>query len=83
MKILKFEASWCGPCEQLSKIIGSLGDLVKIPIDVIDVDDDRHAAIERGVRGVPTLILLNDDGEELKRHVGTMSSADFLEFAKV
>ena len=34
------------------------------------------------VRSVPTMILLNDAGAEIKRKVGSMSEAELLEFLK-
>jgi thioredoxin 1 len=40
-----------------------------IPIEVIDIDDNQDTAIEFGVRGVPTLVML-DGNTEMKRLVG-------------
>jgi len=35
-KILRFTASWCGPCKTLAKTLESVE--TNIPIEVIDVD---------------------------------------------
>ena len=40
-----------------------------IPIEVIDIDENTDAAIEFGVRSVPTLVML-DENTEVKRIVG-------------
>ena len=40
-----------------------------IPIEVIDIDENTDAAIEFGVRSVPTLVML-DGNTEMKRMVG-------------
>jgi len=45
-------------------------------IEVIDIDENRELAIQYGVRGVPTLVMLKDD-IETKRIVG-MQTEGFL-----
>ena len=45
-----------------------------IPIEEVDIDEDRDLAQRYRVRGVPTLIML-EDGIEVKRQVGMMSKA--------
>jgi thioredoxin-like negative regulator of GroEL len=40
-----------------------------IPIEVIDIDAEQSTAIDYGVRGVPTLVML-DENIEVKRRVG-------------
>jgi thioredoxin-like negative regulator of GroEL len=46
------------------------------PIEVIDIDESSGLAIQYGVRGVPTLVMLQDD-VETKRIVG-MQTEGFL-----
>jgi len=67
-KILRFTASWCGPCKTLAKTLESVE--TKIPIEVIDVDVHNDIAAEYGIRGVPTLVML-EDNIEIKRMSGT------------
>jgi len=69
-KILRFTASWCGPCKMLTKNLESVN--TNIPIEVIDIDEKDDLAIEYGVRGVPTLIML-EENVEVKRQVGMTS----------
>ena len=40
-----------------------------LPIEVIDIDENQEVAINYGVRGVPTLVML-DENIEVKRMVG-------------
>lgn len=82
MKLLKFEASWCGPCRMQSSVIKSLGDKFTIPVEIIDIDEDMAAARIYGVRSVPTLILLDETGEEIKRNVGALREKELLQFIK-
>ena len=81
MKLLKFEASWCGPCKALTKLMESTQ--LPVPIEVIDVDESAAVAAQYGIRSVPTLILVDDAGAEVKRKVGMMSSDDLTTFATV
>lgn len=81
MKVLKFSATWCGPCKSLGNIIEKYykGDVV---VENVDIDEAQDMAIKYGVRGVPTCILLNDAGEEVSRKVGTMMIDEFEKFVK-
>ena len=66
-RVIRFTASWCGPCKMLAKNLESIN--TTLPIEVIDIDENTDAAIEFGVRGVPTLVML-DGNTEMKRLVG-------------
>lgn len=69
MKILKFSASWCGPCKQLAFMLASLGDL-GVPVQEVDVDENAELTAQYEIRGVPTMVLLDDEDKELGRLVG-------------
>lgn len=80
MKILKFAAEWCGPCKMLSKALEDYkGD---VQIEEIDIDENQELAIKFGVRGVPTCILVDENGGEIRRKSGMMMLNDFEEFIK-
>ena len=71
MKVIKFSASWCGPCKMLAR---NLEDITtNIPIENVDIDENQDAAMEYGVRGVPTMIMLDENNTEIKRMVGLQS----------
>ena len=80
MKLLKFAASWCGPCQGLSMTIKSLGDKITLPIQEIDIDKESELSIHYGVRSVPTLIIVDDAGTVIKRSVGALTGDKLLEF---
>ena len=69
-RVLRFTASWCGPCKTLAKNLESIN--TQVPIEVIDIDENTDTAVEYGVRGVPTLVML-DANTEVKRLVGMKS----------
>ena len=69
-RILRFTASWCGPCKMLAKNLESVN--ANIPIEVVDIDVHNEIAMDYGIRSVPTLVML-DENTEIKRIVGMQS----------
>lgn len=72
MKLLKFSASWCQPCKALSTMLANT--TLPFEIEEIDVDENHDLPAKFMVRGVPTLIAVDDDGVEVDRLVGSISS---------
>ena len=66
-KVLRFTASWCGPCKMLAKTLEQIE--TDVPIEVIDIDVNPELATEFGIRGVPTLVMM-EDNVATKRIVG-------------
>ena len=78
--LLKFSASiWCKPCKELDKIILAT-DLGDIDYNEVNVDEDPSLVKYWNVRGVPTLLLLDENKEELKRHTGLLSPVGLQNF---
>ena len=82
MKLLKFYADWCGPCKALTRIIEIAGEKVTIPVENVNIDENIFLAQEFKVRSVPTMILVDDTENEIKRHVGLVNEEKLLEFLK-
>lgn len=80
MKILRFTASWCGPCKSLAMNLEEAN--LQIPIEVVDIDIHSDVAVEYGVRGVPTLVML-DENIEVKRLVGSKTVKELKEWVTV
>ena len=80
MKLLKFYAPWCAPCAGLTMVINGAADKITMPIEEVNIDEDLDKAIQYGVRSVPTLVIVNDNGDEIKKNVGALNEAQLLEF---
>lgn len=78
-KILRFTASWCGPCKMLAKTLEDID--LGLPIEVVDIDENGALAQQYGVRGVPTLVMVEGD-KEVKRQVGLASASQLQDWAK-
>jgi len=50
-----------------------------LPIEVVDIDKDSNTAIEYGIRGVPTMVMV-EDGTVLKRLVGMQNTKQLQEW---
>ena len=69
-KVIRFTASWCAPCKALASILEEVK--TDLPIEVVDIDENKELAIQYRVRSVPTLILV-DENKELKRMTGVQA----------
>jgi hypothetical protein len=70
MKLIKFTQTTCQPCKILNQMLGMMGG---------SVDEERlldtpellaEAEKEHNVMSTPTLLLLDDEGNEVARTVG-------------
>ena len=73
--LVKFGAVWCAPCRAMAPILESIASSWEGDIDLweLDVDDDPETANKWTVRSIPTLVLIDADGEELARMVGAQT----------
>lgn len=80
MKVLKFMAPWCGPCQGLSMVIKGAGDKITVPVEEVNIDENVFMATNFQVRSVPTMILVDKDEKEIKRKVGMMQESELIEW---
>ena len=77
-RIIRFTASWCGPCKALAKNLEVAN--LELPIEVIDIDVHDEMAVEYGIRSVPTLVMM-DGNIEVKRMTGSKTVNELQEWA--
>lgn len=66
MKLIKFEQPNCNPCALVSNYL----DSKSVTYERINVVDDPEKASSFGIMGVPVTILLDDNGNEVRRVIG-------------
>ncbi len=77
MKYLYFSAPWCGPCKAFGPIMEDIAK--EIPVQKVNIDDENDLAMQYSVRSVPTIVLVNENGKELSRHIGIQQKSMILE----
>ena len=80
-KVIKFYATWCGPC----KVYGKTWDKViptyedQIDVENVDIDKDTSGlAAKYKIGSVPTTVLIREDGSTVKK-TGRLSKDELTE----
>ena len=79
--LLKYEAPWCAGCKVLTNLLKDvdLSGIEVVPIN-IDVDKEQALAKDFNVRSIPTLVLLDSTGEEIRRSTGALTKDQLMKF---
>lgn len=72
MKILKFYSPCCGQCKVVAKEFKD--HPIDAPVEDIDVMENPEVADKYNVKGLPTILLLNDKEEVLETWRGIVKS---------
>lgn len=81
MRLIKFSMTTCGPCRALAQVLHQ----VELPCELVEVDCEiePETAAEYGVFQVPTLVLVDEAGREVKRQTGFMAKPQLEMWVKV
>ena len=80
MKLILFTGSWCIPCQQMKPLVKEIAEQYGCNLELVDVEYQADKANRMMVRGVPTLIKFDDNGDEVGRVSGAMGKDQVIDF---
>ncbi|MCI2284731.1 thioredoxin [Colwellia sp. MSW7] len=80
--LVDFYAPWCGPCKMIAPIVEQIAEENKaVKVVKINADESQELMAKFGIRGIPTLLLMNE-GEIIATQVGTASVSQIKAFVE-
>jgi len=80
-KIIKFSTKTCSPCISLKPIFDKVSiENNDVLFESIDCHENPEITQKYGIRGVPCLVLLDEQGNEIKRNVGFINEEQLNKF---
>lgn len=73
-QFIYFSAPWCGPCRMFGPVMDRVA-ASGIPVQKVNVDENKELAMQYGVMSVPTTVLV-ENGQVVTRFVGTKSEVE-------
>lgn len=78
--LIDFYAPWCAPCKMLAPVIEQIAqENTDIKVIKINADNSQELMAKFGIRGIPTLLLMNN-GELVATQVGAASVSQVKKF---
>ena len=80
MKLVKYQSAWCQSCKTQTSLLNTidLGDIILEQIDIDNLDMQQLSKVK--VHGIPTLILYDNQGNEIKRKTGALTKKQLEDF---
>lgn len=69
MELVKFYATWCGPCKLVAPAVQKVAEEAGLPVREVDIDNNSDLVVRYNVQSVPTIIKV-DNGVEVARVTG-------------
>ena len=76
-RLLYFSAPWCGPCRQLGPTMDQVAR--NYPVIKINVDEDSFQVQQFNIINIPTVLLVDDDGNVLSSKVGAHPAQTYID----
>jgi len=70
-KIQVFTANWCPECIRYRPIVQQAID-EGFQIEILDIKTQRQITLDKGVKFIPTTLVVDENGTELYRVVGSI-----------
>ncbi len=78
--LVDFYAPWCGPCKMIAPVVEQIAqEHSDIKVVKINADNSQALMARFGIRGIPTLLMLNN-GELVATQVGAASVSQITKF---
>lgn len=82
---LYFGAPWCGYCEQMKSTTLVNSEVTEklsknFVVLIINTDEDKATARKFGVRGIPAYMVVNSEGNVLRKTTGYKPAKEFLKW---
>ena len=87
-KIIKFSASWCGPCKMMKPTfdkVSSMEEFKNIEFISYDIEEDEQGVelVEKyNIKNVPTIVIADEDDEPIKKIIGLVSEKELINLIK-
>lgn len=84
-QIVKLSATWCAPCRFYAETFHKVSEKEEfkdIEFNAYDIENDEEAeplVNKFGVRGVPTTLIMDENGELIYKLTGNLREADLVE----
>jgi thioredoxin 1 len=78
--LAEFGRGTCIPCKEMKPILEDIARQYDGRLNVMIISVDEYAALTREFRitAIPTQIFLDEDGEEVSRHIGFLPKKDIV-----
>lgn len=80
MKLIKFYAPWCMPCKSMSDVLTTIQHPLVEQMLEINIDTNIDAAKKFNVRSIPTMIIVDDEDNEIRRMTGSVDKERIVDF---
>lgn len=78
--LVDFYAPWCAPCKMITPVVQQIAEEnEQLTVVKINADNSQELMAQFGIRGLPTLLLLND-GQVIGTQVGAASVSQVKDF---
>lgn len=82
LTVIDFNATWCGPCKAFAPIFEAAKESYsdKFNFQSVDIDENTALAEKYGIQAIPTIVIVDAQGNEIARQTGFMEKDAFEKF---